>query len=481
MLFNSKAFFLFFPLVCLLYFCFPQRYRWALLLAASYYFYMAWKAEYILLIILSTLIDYFVSLRMSALDTKEERKPWLWVSLSSNLIILFTFKYYNFFAEKIRELISMTGSDYLLPISDLILPMGISFYTFQTMAYSIDVYQGSIKAEKHLGYFALYVTYFPQLVAGPIERAENLLHQFRTHYRFEYARASQGLKQMLWGFFKKVVIADGIGVFVDHAYTYSDQYDGLTMGLATFLFAFQIYCDFSGYSDIAIGAARIMGVNLMENFRTPYLSQNISEFWSRWHISLSTWFRDYLYIPLGGNRVVKWRWYYNLMIVFLVSGFWHGANWTYIIWGALHGIYLVSAIFFKEFNSKWTNRIGLSEKPQLKKTLNISLTFILALIAWIFFRSDSFEQAMDVVRKIGGMQFDLSLFEDYITRQNVGKFISLLAVLGAFILLDPWMDDLIKGRKSLSSGPSMLVFACIVVAIMLFGNFGEVNFIYFQF
>jgi len=481
MLFNSKAFFLFFPLVCIFYFMLPQRFRWALLLAASYYFYMAWKAEYILLIVLSTLIDYLVSLKMSGIDSKQKRKPWLWVSLSSNLLILLTFKYYNFFAENIRELISLSGSDYLLPISSLILPMGISFYTFQTMAYSVDVYQGRIKAEKHLGYFALYVTYFPQLVAGPIERAENLLHQFRVHFKFEYPRVALGLKQMLWGFFKKVVIADGIGVFVDHAFQYSDQYDGLTMGLATTLFAFQIYCDFSGYSDIAIGAAKIMGVDLMENFRTPYLSKNISEFWSRWHISLSTWFKDYLYIPLGGNRVVKWRWYYNLMLVFLISGFWHGANWTYIIWGALHGIYLVLAIIFKGFNARWTNAIGLMKRPRVMAFLNIGVTFILALFAWIFFRSDDISQAMDIVKKIFYFDFRIHVLEDYFLRQNVSKLLISMAVLAAFILFDPWMDDLVKGRKIIPRLQSMFLFAGIILCIMLLGNFGEVNFIYFQF
>ncbi len=479
MLFNSFKFFLFFPLVCLGYFLLPQRWRWLLLLAGSYYFYMAWKPEYIILIIVSTLIDFFASSQMGKTESKEARKPWLWLSLFSNLGILLTFKYYGFFAGNIDHLFQVAGISYKLPISELILPMGISFYTFQTMAYSIDVYNGKIKHETHLGYFALYVSYFPQLVAGPIERAQNLLYQFRLKFDFEYGRAVSGLKQMLWGFFKKVVIADRVGVIVDMAYNSPGDYDGLALALATVLFAFQIYCDFSGYSDIAIGASKVLGIKLMDNFRTPYFSKDISEFWKRWHISLSTWFRDYLYIPLGGNRVVKWRWYYNLMIVFLVSGFWHGANWTFIIWGGLHGLYLVMAIVFEDVNKKLAQVIGLTKSKFLHKWVNIAITFALVLFAWIYFRANSATDGHLIVQKIlslsSGSEHSLIL---YIAD---GKVLITIALLGLFALSDSYIDSLIKQKRTLSRTPSLILYAAMMVIILIAGNFGEVNFLYFQF
>ena len=300
------------------------------------------------------------------------KRKWLYLSLLTNLGILFGFKYFNFINDNLQQLFDQINVFYNVPAFDVLLPVGISFYTFQTLSYTIDVYNGKTKAQKHLGVFAVFVSFFPQLVAGPIERSHRLLPQFFIKHEFNYDRVRHGLQQMIWGFFKKVVIADRLAIVVDGVYNNLDDYSGLALIVATIFFTFQIYCDFSGYSDIAIGSARVMGFELMDNFKRPYFSKSISEFWKRWHISLSTWFRDYLYIPLGGNKVVKWRWYYNLFITFLVSGFWHGANWTFIAWGALHGIYLITAIILK------------NPKQQILEFLNIKNTYLHRFLPSIF-------------------------------------------------------------------------------------------------
>jgi len=399
MLFNSLEFLIFFPTVVLLYFLLPYRFRWVLLLVASYVFYMFWRAEYALLLLLSTLIDYGCGLGMNRYpdEEKQKRKPWLYLSLFSNLSLLFTFKYYNFFNTAAHDLAQLLGLSYAAPAFALLLPMGISFYTFQTMSYSIDVYYGRIKAEKHLGIFALFVTFFPQLVAGPIERAENLLSQLREKHSFDYGRIVSGLQLMAWGLFKKVLIADRLALMVNQVYNNPTDYAGIPLLLATFFFAFQIYCDFSGYTDIAIGSAQVMGFRLMDNFKRPYFARSISDFWSRWHISLSTWFRDYLYIPMGGNRVVRWRWYYNLLFTFLVSGLWHGANWTFIVWGALHGFYLVFAQITRQPRSRLALTLGLDKRPMLYGVWQVGTTFALVCLAWIFFRANTIGEAWYIV------------------------------------------------------------------------------------
>ncbi|MEM7161991.1 MAG: MBOAT family O-acyltransferase [Bacteroidota bacterium] len=481
MLFNSGHFLIFFPIVLIVYFWAPKKYRWLILLVASYYFYMAWKAIYISLILISTVLDYFVGLAMSQEDDKRNRKILLFISLLVNLGLLGVFKYFNFFADNFNVLLGSLNLDYLIPASGLILPMGISFYTFQTMAYTIDVYNRKIEAEKHFGYFALYVSYFPQLVAGPIERAQNLLHQFKLEFRFEYERVVSGLKQMLWGFFKKMVIADRVAVLVEAAYSNPEACDGGTLLLATLLFTFQIYCDFSGYSDIAIGASRILGIKLMDNFRTPYLSRNVSEFWSRWHISLSTWFRDYLYIPLGGNRVVKWRWYYNLLIVFLVSGFWHGANWTFIAWGALHGIYLILALIFKEQKAQFSAKMNKWGLKRINTWTSIILTFVLVVIAWIYFRAENISDAHLILSKISSFDFNLVALESFIIDNGRVKALGILIIVAIFIFIDPFMDALIKNKRKVSSLSSYLIYSFLTVTILIAGNFGKVDFIYFQF
>lgn len=351
MLFNSLEFLLFFPVVVALYFATPARYRWILLLAASYYFYAAWKAEYLVLIIGSTVVDYWAGLRMGRHETRTGRRPFLIASVVTNLGVLFTFKYFNFFNDSVRAVLDRANIFYDVPAFELLLPVGISFYTFQSLSYSIDVYRGQKTPERHLGIFALYVAFFPQLVAGPIERSTHLLPQFFEQHRFEYDRAVDGLRLILWGFFKKLVIADRLAIYVNEVYGNPGAHSGGAIALATYFFAFQIYCDFSGYSDIAIGSARVMGYDLMDNFRRPYFAKSIREFWSRWHISLSTWFRDYVYVPLGGSRVATWVWYSNLMIVFLVSGLWHGANWTFVVWGGLHGTYMVVGLATQRLRS----------------------------------------------------------------------------------------------------------------------------------
>ena len=353
MLFNSIHFLIFFPVVVALYFSMPHKYRWVLLLVASYYFYMAWRAEYIFLIVFSTLIDYYAAIFMEKQESKSKKKKFLLLSLFSNLGLLFTFKYFNFFTSTISETFNYFNIFIDSPTFKLLLPVGISFYTFQTLSYTIDVYRGQKKAEKHLGYFAVYVSFFPQLVAGPIERSTHLLPQFFEKHDFDIERAKAGIKLMLWGFFMKVAIADRLAFYVNDVYNNLESYTSGHYMVATYFFAYQIYCDFAGYSLIAIGAAKVLGFSLMDNFRTPYYSKTISEFWKRWHISLSTWFRDYVYIPLGGNRAVKWRWYYNLFFTFLVSGLWHGANWTFLIWEALHGIFLIAAIVKNNYEKKY--------------------------------------------------------------------------------------------------------------------------------
>jgi alginate O-acetyltransferase complex protein AlgI len=399
MLFNSLQFIFYFPIVVALYFAIAPKYRWILLLIASYYFYMCWNYKYIILIITSTLIDYFAGIHIYTTKTRWKKKLYLLLSLMTNFGLLFSFKYFNFFGETLNFFFDKFNLFYNLPELNVLLPVGISFYTFQTLSYTIDVYRGEKEPERHFGLFALYVSFFPQLVAGPIERSTRLLPQMHKHFKFDYEKVKNGILQMCWGFFKKVVIADRLAEYVNMVYNNTGSYDGLHYVIATVFFAFQIYCDFSGYSDIAIGTASIMGFDLMRNFRRPYLAHNIREFWQRWHISLSTWFRDYLYIPLGGNRVVKWRWYYNLFITFLISGLWHGANWTFIIWGALHGFYLVFSIWTLNIRGKFNTAIFGNTKS-LYKIAQIAITVLLAWFAWIFFRANNTGDAFHIINKI---------------------------------------------------------------------------------
>lgn len=401
MSFISLEYILFFCIVVPVYFAIPLRWRWVLLLIAGYFFYAFTQASYVLLIVFTTLTDYLVAVFITNMPVEQIRKRsvLLCFSIVVNLGVLFTFKYFNFFSENISAVLMNIGINNTFRPHHLILPIGISFYTFQSMAYTIDVYRGKLHAERNLLVFAAFVAFFPQLVAGPIERAPHLLPQFREKFSFDYERVVSGLQLVLWGTFKKVVIADTLALYVNTIYNDVENYSGLPLIVATFFFAFQIYCDFSGYSDIAIGSARIMGFDLMENFRQPYFSRSVREFWRRWHISLSTWFRDYLYIPLGGNRVSFQRNLINLLIVFIVSGLWHGAKWTFVIWGALHGGYIVIELLY----SRWQQHFHLKE-TFLIRWLQRCLTFLLILFAWIFFRANTIADANYIL----GHLFDFS-------------------------------------------------------------------------
>ena len=397
MLFNSFQFLLFFPVVTIIYFLLPHKFRWFHLLTASCVFYMAFIPVYILILFGTIVIDYIAGILIEQ-ASGSRRKLYLAMSIIANVGVLAVFKYYNFFAVNINgHLFANTGG---MPLLHMILPIGLSFHTFQAMSYTIEVYRGNQQAERHLGIYSLYVMFYPQLVAGPIERPQNLLHQFKERHTFDYDNAVAGLRQMMWGMIKKVVVADRLTQFVDPIYNDCHHYSGVALFIASVFFAFQIFCDFSGYSDIAIGAARVMGFKLMTNFNNPYHSRSVSEFWKRWHISLSTWFKDYLYISLGGNRVSVPRMYFNLFFVFLVSGFWHGANWTFLIWGGLNGFYLVFAALTKNSRKKMTDLSGISRVHWLDNALNVTLTFLLITLSWIFFRANNVHDGFFILKQI---------------------------------------------------------------------------------
>lgn len=481
MLFNSFTYLWFLPCVVIVYFSLPHKYRWILLLGASYYFYMCWKAEYIVLIILSTLIDYFSAIGIGTSKNKFLRRLCLGVSLTGNLSLLFFFKYYNFAGQNLQAVFDSFNILANVPVYHFLLPVGISFYTFQTMSYTIDVYKGSMKPERHLGYFALYVTYFPQLVAGPIERSERLLPQLRQEHRFDPDRALSGMRLIIWGLFKKVVVADRLSVYVQTVYDSPTEYAGFPLIIGTIFFAYQIYCDFSGYSDIAIGSARLIGVDLMKNFDTPYYSKSIREFWSRWHISLSTWFRDYVYIPLGGSRVKVSRFYLNLLITFLVSGFWHGANWTFIVWGFIHGISMVLSAMTAGFRERLAQVTGLSRLPLLRSAIQSVSVLGIVLLSWVFFRADSIEAAFTFIGEAA--KLDFARIGMSVAR---GPFYFVLSVASILLLesiqllmkYDPIALKVRSARPALQWGA---MYAGIMV-IVFFGSYDTPNqFIYFQF
>lgn len=473
MLFNSFEFLLFFPIVAILYYLITPKYRWVFLLVASYYFYMNWQPIYAILIFTSTLVTYLCALKIDSTPVQSRKKAYLTASLIINLGILFLFKYYNFFNDSIFGLLNDWGIRMTLPNFDLLLPVGISFYTFQAVGYTIDVYRGDIKSEKHFGIYALFVSFFPQLVAGPIERAVNLLPQFKETKIFNYQQAVQGIKLMIWGYFMKIVVADRLAIYVNSVYGAPEYHSAITLIIATIFFAFQIYCDFAGYSNIAIGCAKIMGFDLMTNFRRPYFAQSCAEFWSRWHISLSTWFKDYVYIPLGGNRVGTSKNYRNILITFLVSGLWHGANWTYVIWGGLNGLYQV---IFKI--------LGISPKRKKEGSRfnlvyigNLLLTFILISFSWIFFRANSLSDAITIIERMvtapGGL---------FIGEKSSFAY-SLFAII-VLMLKDAYDEFYPDGNLFFTSKVRTiryLSYSIIIVIILLLGVFDGGQFIYFQF
>lgn len=479
MLFNSVEFILFFVLISAVYFRMPHEHRWKLLLAGSYYFYMCWKPAYIILMVVSTLIAYYCGLKIGEARNPASKKTYLAVSLFSLLGLLFIFKYLNFFGWTVKWFLGCSATECAQPVLDILLPVGISFYTFQTLSYTIDVYRGLQPPEKRLGIFALYVSFFPQLVAGPIERSTHLLPQFNREMVFDPKQVRSGLQYILWGMFKKVVIADNLALFVNPVYTHPLDYTGPSFVVATFFFAFQIFCDFSGYSDIAIGTARILGFDLMQNFNKPYHAASVGEFWRRWHISLSTWFRDYLYIPLGGNRTHPFRHYLNLCIVFLVCGLWHGANWTFVIWGALHGAYMVLERLTQSSRPE-------TQRPSPLKPLRIAITFCFVCFAWIFFRARNVGDAWYIVTHLFSGWGTVLADHNYSPIYILGSHRFFLTALLLIILLEA--VHLMQRQTDLSElfdrGPIWIrwpVYYVLTLGILLLGSFSNQEFIYFQF
>ncbi len=492
MLFNSSQFVLFFTAVVTLYFVFPHRFRWFLLLIASYFFYMCWEPGYVVLILISTLVGYFAGIMMGRTTQQTLRRGYLILSLFANLGLLWFFKYYNFFSGALRASLAQLGIESAFPVSHFLLPIGISFYTFQTLSYTIEVYRGNQQPEKHLGIFALYVAFFPQLVAGPIERAPHLLPQLVRKYRFDYDRVTNGLKLIVWGLFKKMVIADRLGALVDPVYNDPTAHNGPMLTMATVFFTFQIYCDFSGYSDIAIGSAQVFGIKLMDNFQRPYLSKSIAEFWRRWHISLSSWFRDYLYIPLGGNRVALPRWYFNIFVVFLLSALWHGANWTFLAWGLLHAFYLITSSILRPLRARAVTVLRLDRTPSLQRFLQVATTFALVCIAWVFFRADSLS---DTAYILSHMFSGWHVLLDREVLHNLGPSLNmeqhifkkeflLSVVLIGFLECVQLMQCRGSLRERLALKPAWVrfgVYSLGLWAIFLFGVFRQKEFIYFTF
>ena len=464
----------------MLFFLLPHRFRWLLLLIASCFFYMTLIPIYILILFLTITVDYLAGIMIEDAKDKKQKLLFLVISIISTLGILFVFKYFDFFSVNFNAIASFLHWNYSIGALKLLLPIGLSFHTFQSMSYVIEVYWGKQKAERNYGMYSLYVMFYPQLVAGPIERPQNLLHQFYEKHYFEYKRVTEGLKMMLLGLFKKIVIADNLTIVVNTIYNNPTEYTGIPLILGTIFFAFQIYCDFSGYSEIAIGAAHVMGFKLMTNFRRPYYSRSIGEFWKRWHISLSTWFKDYVYIPLGGSRVSTLRIYFNLFVVFLISGIWHGANWTYVIWGALHGIYRIISLVTEKIRNKFTEKIGLVRHPGLHALLKISITFILVNIGWIFFRANNLEDAMYILTHLfTGLTLN---FSGIMIGTN---WTGLLIIFISILIME--IFHLIQEHRSMrdfiASKPVMIrwsVYIFLIWLIILWGAKGA-DFIYFQF
>jgi len=471
MLFNTIQFVFFLPLIVIFYYLIPQKYRWVLLLAGSYYFYMCWKVEYIFLILASTLIDYFSGIQIEKKKTKKGKLPFLILSLITNLGLLFAFKYFNFFSESFDLLFQKINISYQFPLFKVLLPVGISFYTFQTLSYTIDVYLGKQKAERHLGYFALYVSYFPQLVAGPIERFSRLTPQLKQYHKLSYKNIVNGLRLILYGLFIKMVIADNLAGIVDQIYSTPDNFSSLNIITGVFLYSFQIYGDFFGYSSIAIGSALMMGVNIMDNFKTPYLARNIAEFWQRWHISLSTWFRDYLYFPLGGNRVSQTRWLYNIFVVFVISGIWHGANWTFVFWGGLYGIvYIIEHIINKFSKPKF------SQKSFSFGHIILALkTFVLVTLIWVFFRSQNLNEAFHI---FGLMFKNIDVNTAELVVSSMVWIMVLIFILSDLILYNKRFDSWIN---KLSFPLRWSIYSFFVFSIIVFSGVDDFPFIYFQF
>ncbi len=487
MLFNSISFAIFLPIVFILYWFVTNRnlrLQNILLLVSSYFFYSCWNWRFLFLLIFSTLLDYFSGIKIYEATSHKKRVFWLWLSISINLGFLGVFKYYNFFASSFADGLSLLGFKANFGSLQVILPVGISFYTFHGLSYVIDIFKNRIKPERNFVDYSVFVSFFPLLVAGPIERATHLLPQILKKREFNYTKAADGLRQILWGLFKKIVIADNCAEYANLIFNNHSAYPGSSLVLGAVFFTFQIYCDFSGYSDIALGTARLFGIDLLRNFAFPYFSRDIAEFWRRWHISLSSWFKDYLYIPLGGSKGGNWMKIRNTFIIFLVSGFWHGSNWTFIVWGFLNALYIMPSIIFN------TNRNNLEIvakgrfSPTIKEFFAIGITFSLTVFAWIFFRATSVNQAISFISGI----FSSSILSiPYIIENETGNHIfpRILAMLIFFFVLIEWIGR--EGQFAIANlglkwkRPfRYAIYYAIIILIIWFGG-EEQQFIYFQF
>lgn len=498
MLFNSIDFLIFFPIVLLVYYIIPDKIKYLWLLIASYYFYMCWNAKYALLILGSTVITYLSGLLIERVkhakitEVAKVRRKKLIVALSfiSNLGILFYFKYIGFTFALLTKVLSYVHIQVNTPVFDIILPVGISFYTFQALSYTMDVYRDEIYAEKNFFRYALFVSFFPQLVAGPIERSKNLLKQLAVPKKFSFDHFREGILLMLWGYFLKLVLADRIAIFVDCIYGNYNDYSGYYLIMATVFFAVQIYCDFAGYSTIAMGAAKILGIQLMENFDAPYLSTSVAEFWRKWHISLTSWFKDYLYIPLGGSRKGKLRKYVNKLIVFLVSGIWHGASLSFVVWGGLNGIYQIVGEVLQPIRDRIVKLLGLHRETIGHKLIHVIGTFILVDFSWIFFRANTLTESIDIIRQMFTVNNPWILFDGSIYQCGLDIKNYWIMIFGIMVLL---FADICKNRgikiREVIVGQDYwfrwVVIAISVAVILTFGIWGpqynEANFIYFQF
>ena len=513
MSFASLHFAIFLPLVVLAYFYLPGRFKWPLLLAASWYFYASWEPIFLLLLLYSTVASWVGGSLIAGSDSRRNAKAWLWISVAAVLAPLVLFKYFNFINAQLAELLALHRPR----VFDVtfVLPLGISFFTFQALSYVIDVYRGDVPAERHFGIYALYKAFFPQLVAGPIERATRLLRTMQRlkckpdsiEFAFDAARVSSGLRLVLWGLFKKLVIADSLAPIVDEIYAGPTYYDGVLLLVATYAFAYQIYCDFSGYSDIARGIARMLGIDLMLNFRRPYASVDVQEFWRRWHISLSSWFRDYVYFPLGGDRVGPWRWLLNVFVVFVLSGVWHGANWTFVAWGALHGTYYAVGRFTRPIRS-WIRTSNRWTSP-VWSAWRVLVTFHLIAFAWIFFRADSLTSALVICDKVlaewlnfmgrlihGLVRLPLAgtdwfpIVQDIVRLPPAETFLlwneGTRAVMAGILVMElvEWLGEHTTAVRWFPRWPLPVrwsAYAAVIVAVAILAPFGSKQFIYFQF
>lgn len=483
MLFTSLDYYLFLPIVALVFFITPVRFRWAWLLVASYYFYMDWNPWYIWLIVGSTLIDYTAALQIERAPDRQRKKAWLWLSIAANLGLLFTFKYFNFLSGEAAKVARLFQPEFEAYHLDILLPVGISFYTFQTMAYTIDVYKGFTKAERHLGRYALYVSFFPQLVAGPIERSRDLLSQFHFKYQFDYNRVVGGLQLILWGLFKKLVIADRLALFVDEVYGHPAQYEGFTVWLASVFFLFQIFCDFSAYTDIAIGSARILGVRLSQNFENRvYVITSFNKFWRGWHITLTNWFRDYVFFQLAPmGRGMAWI-LVATVISFTLNGIWHGAEWTFLIWGGLNGLFVALEVLLSKPADHWLSKIGLSKGKPLRWLVDFAFFFNLAVVSIIFFRALDTQMAFTLLSQLRSwepVQLHLSITDVIGLNQFLVGVVALLLMDGVHLLAGGQAIDVYLSRQPWWA--RWAFYLILIHAILYLGMPPNREFIYFDF